>query len=74
MEDLFGEPQVEKQKKKIKMYQPPSGLTFQLLIKEERLCAEELSLLVKSFSILPSSSPHSPAVLFHRLSVTPTPT
>jgi hypothetical protein len=74
-EVLFGESQAQEQKKKkIKMYAPPSCLTFQLLIKEERLCAEELSLLVKSFSALPSSKPHSPPDLLHKLSVTPTPT
>ena len=56
------------------MYQPPSGLTFQLLMKEERLSADEPSLLIKSFSALPSSSPHSPADLFHKLSVTLTAT
>jgi hypothetical protein len=53
---------------------PPNGLTFQLLMKDDRLCAVELSLLVKSFSALPSNNPHRPAVLFHKFSVTSTPT
>jgi hypothetical protein len=43
-------------------------------MKEERLCVDEPSLLKKSFSALPSSSPHSPADLFHKLSVTLTST
>jgi hypothetical protein len=67
-----------KEKKKMKwtteICPPPNGLTFQLFMKEERLCADELSLLVKSLSTLPSSSPHRPAVLFHKFSVIPMPT
>jgi hypothetical protein len=66
--------QKKNKKWKIAICPPPNDLTFQLLMKEERLCADELSLLVKSFSTLPSNSPHRPAVLFHKFSVTLTPT